>query len=336
MKLPSGKIPLNILEEVIFRNLGAIRREVALGPATGIDGAVIDVGDHSLVVSMDPVTGALENVGWIAVNVNANDIATFGVEPAFLFSCILLPKTASRKTVETISSRMNEASKKLNIAIVGGHCEVTPGLVNPIVVGCAMGITGKGCYVTSGGAKTGDTLILTKSAGIEGAAILASDREEQLREKMNAERLESAKGFFNQISVVKEATTAFRSGGVDAMHDPTEGGIIGGISEMAEASKLGVEVYEREIPVQPETVEICKFFNVNPLRLISSGALLIAARPRRADKIIENLKQQSIHASIIGQFHKDPNNRVLITKNKKTQPLPMPAPDHLWRALAKK
>jgi len=176
MKLPYGKIPIDILKEVVFRNLGVKRSEVVLGPSAGIDGAVIDIADKSLVVSMDPITGAIERIGWLAVNINANDVATFGVAPAFFLSCILLPEGSDRKIVETISVQMDEVAKELGIAIVGGHCEVTPGLSNPIVVGCTIGITDKGNYVTAGGAKAGDKLILTKSVGIEVTAILASDR----------------------------------------------------------------------------------------------------------------------------------------------------------------
>jgi hydrogenase expression/formation protein HypE len=139
MKLPPGKIPVDILKEVVFKNLGAERKEVIIGPSAGIDGSVLDLGDKSLIVSMDPITGAVERIGWLAVNVNANDVATFGVEPVFLFSCIMLPENADKKLVETISSQMNTAAKDLGIAIVGGHCESTPGLSNPIVVSCILG-----------------------------------------------------------------------------------------------------------------------------------------------------------------------------------------------------
>jgi hydrogenase expression/formation protein HypE len=165
MKLPPGKIPIDILKEVAFKNLGAERPEVTVGPAAGLDGAVIDLGDKSLIVSMDPITGAVERIGWLAVNVNANDVATFGVEPAFLFSCIMLPEKADSKIVEAICSQMNAAARDLGVAIVGGHCESTPTLANPIVAGCIMGLTEKGCYVTASGAKSGDKLVLTKSAG---------------------------------------------------------------------------------------------------------------------------------------------------------------------------
>ncbi|MEM2107727.1 MAG: AIR synthase family protein [Candidatus Bathyarchaeia archaeon] len=333
MKLPPGKIPVDILKEVVFKNLGANRKEVIIGPAAGIDGAVLDIGDKSLIVSMDPITGAVERIGWLAVNVNANDVATFGVAPVFLFSCILLPENADKALVEAISSQMNAAAKALGIAIVGGHCESTPSLTNPIVVGCIMGLTAKGCYVTAGGAKVGDKLILTKSAGIEGTAILAADREPILKKTMDAQMLQAAKSFYNHISVVNDALTAYRTGGVHAMHDPTEGGIAGGIHEMADASNLGIKIFREAVPVQPETALICGIFQIDPLQLISSGALLIAAEPESAGVIIRNLKREQIPAAVIGEFTENKRQRVLIKEDGVEEGLPRPLSDHLWVAL---
>jgi hydrogenase expression/formation protein HypE len=333
MKLPPGKIPVDILKEVVFKNLGAERKEVIVGPSAGIDGAVLDLGDKLLVVSMDPITGAVERIGWLAVNVNANDVATFGVEPAFLFSCMLLPENAERKLVETISTQMNAAAKDLGIAIVGGHCESTPSLANPIVVGCTMGLTEKNRYVTAGGAKPGDKLILTKSAGVEGTAILATDREQALKKTMSNTMLQAAKNFYSQISVVKDALTACKTGGVHAMHDPTEGGVAGGIHEMADASNMGVKVIEEAIAVQPETAQICSHFHIDPLQLIGSGALLISAEAKSANEIVRNLKHEQIQASVIGEFTENADNRVLMQKDGVTKDLPRPLSDHLWTAL---
>jgi hydrogenase expression/formation protein HypE len=333
MRLPPGKIPIDLLKEVVFKNLGADRKEVTVGPSAGIDGAVLDLGNKSLVVSMDPITGAIERIGWLAVNVNANDVATFGVEPAFLFSCMLLPENAERKLVATISAQMNAAAKDLGIAIVGGHCESTLGLTNPIVVGCTMGLTEKGRYVTAGGAKPRDKVILTKSAGIEGTAILATDREQALKKTMSVTMLQAAKNFYSQISVVKDALTACKTGGVHAMHDPTEGGIAGGIHEMADASNVGAKIFEEAIPVQPETAKICSYFQIDPLQLISSGALLISAEAKSANEIVRNLKLKRIQASVIGEFTENVDQRVLIQKDKVSKALPRPLSDHLWTAL---
>jgi hydrogenase maturation factor len=333
MKLPAGKIPPKILKEVIFKNLGLKREEVVLGPSVGIDGTVIDISNKSLIFSMDPITGAIERIGWLAVNVNANDISTFGIEPAFFLSCILLPENANRQIVETISTQMDKAAKKLGIAIVGGHCEVTPGLANPIVVGCAMGITEKGNYVTAGGAKLGDRLILTKSVGIEGTAILAADREEQLKKALKPTMLRNAKKFYGNISVVKDAVAAFKTGAVHAMHDPTEGGLAGGVHEMADASNLGVKIYEEKIRIAPETARICDFFRIDPLQLVASGSLLIAAKRDSAGKVVKVLEKNEIAATVIGEFLSSPKERIIVRKEGILEKLVRPVSDHLWLAL---
>lgn len=335
MTLPPGKIPVDILKEVVFKNLGAERKEVALGPKAGIDGAVVNLGSKSLIVSMDPITGALERIGWEAVNINANDVSTFGVEPAFFLSCILLPENADRKIVKIISSQMNKAAEDLGMAIIGGHCETTPGLSNPIVVGCAMGITNKGNYVTAAGAEAGDRIIITKTVGIEGTAILASDREETLERTVSPSVLKRAKGFFGRISVAREASTAFKTGGVHAMHDPTEGGIAGGIHEVADASNLGFKITEEKIPVAKETREICRAFDIDPLYLIASGSLLIATEKEGADKIIRKLEKSGIRASMVGEFLPPSHRRTITRKNGSKEELPRPVCDHLWIALAK-
>jgi hydrogenase expression/formation protein HypE len=333
--LPPGKIPVDILEEVIFKNLGAKRDEVAVGPAAGIDGAVVNVGNKSLILSMDPITGALERIGWLAVNVNANDISTFGVEPAFFLSCILLPEKADRRIVEIISSQMNKAAQGLGMAIVGGHCESTPGLVNPVVAGCAIGVTEKGNYVTAAGAEAGDKIIMTKTAGIEGTAILASDREKKLRKTISSSTLKNARELFSMISVAKEASIAFKTGGVHAMHDPTEGGIAGGIHEVADASNLGFKILEQRIPVAKETLEICAEFEIDPLYLIASGSMLIVAGKDAADEIERRLTKSGIRASVVGEFLPSPEDRIVKRENGVEEELARPVCDHLWVALAK-
>jgi hydrogenase expression/formation protein HypE len=334
--LRSGKVPVEVLQNIIFKHLGVKRKEVILGPRVGVDGALVKVGNRVLISSMDPITGALERIGWLAVNVNANDIATFGVRPTLFSSCILLPPDATETMIESISKQMDIAAKKLKIAIIGGHCEITPSITHPIIIGTAMGIAERNSYVTSSGVKPGNSLILTKGAGIEGTAILATDKKELLVRHFSQTFLTRAIDFFRHISVVEEAVSAFETGGVLAMHDPTEGGVAGGIQEMADASKVGVRVFETKVAIQKETSEICEFFKIDPLQLISSGALLIAAKHTFATRIVETLKKRGINSFVIGKFLKEPNKRILVSKDGSERPLVRPLSDHLWVALKRK
>ena len=330
-----GKVPTEVLEKIVFRNLGAKRDDVVLSPSIGEDAAIVQSGNEVLAISSDPITGAEEWLGWLAVHVSANDIATRGVQPRWFNSIILLPKNSTTELVEQICTQMDKAARQLDVAIIGGHCEVTPGIDHPIVTGCAIGVAEEGKYVTSGGAKVGDRIILTKGTGIEGTAILASDRRAELLEVFDESFVNQAESFFEKISVVKDAITAFRIGGVSAMHDPTEGGVAGGLHELADAANVGFNVYEKEIFVPEETRKICAHFDVDPLQLISSGSLLIVAKEENTDEIISGLSRNGVQASIIGEVVEPELGRNFVTKAREKTKLARPATDHLWKALAK-
>ena len=331
-----GKVPSDVLQKIVFKNLGIKRDDVILNPSIGEDAAIVKAGNQVLAVSSDPITGAEKWLGWLAVHVSANDVATRGVLPLWFNSIILLPKNSTTKRIERICKQMNKAATQLNIAIIGGHCEITPGIDHSIVTGCAIGIANQGKYVTSSGAQAGNKIILTKGAGIEGTAILASDRRKELLEFFDEFFLNNAESFFEKISVVKDAMTAFNTGGVNAMHDPTEGGVAGGIHELADAANVGFNIYENSIYVQKETHQICEHFKIDPLQLISSGSLLVIAKEQKSDEIIDRLAKDSIPASVVGELTENTRQRNLIRKNGKITKLVRPVNDHLWKALAKK
>jgi hydrogenase maturation factor len=203
-----------------------------------------------------------------------------------------------------------------------------------VVIVFPIGVTTKGKYVTSSGAKLGGRIILTKSVAIEGTAILASDRNELLKKEFGEEFTKRCGRFLEKLSVTREALLSFEFGGVQAMHDPTEGGLAGGLNELTDASKLGFRVYEERIPVEPETERICRFFGIDPLRLISSGSLLIVADPESSKGISDRLEERGIRTSIIGEIV-GAGNRTIIRKNGKEEHLPMPESDEIWKALSK-
>jgi hydrogenase maturation factor len=288
---------------------------VILGSSIGEDAALVSLGQNILVLKTDPVTGATADMGWLAVHINANDIACRGARPRWFLCDILLPEKSNSALVASIMNEINKAARQLGVSVVGGHTEVTPGLRKPITVGYMVGVVGKGDYVTSGGAKPGDRIIVTKSAGIEGTAVLASDFSHDLREKGGRQLVAKAKSLRRKISVVKDALTAVRAGGVRALHDPTEGGLLQGLWELAEASKVGFRIHESAIPILPETKRICSIFRVEPLRLMSSGCLLIAADKKKSNVILQRLRKEKIPAQAIGVFRDRRLGRKMVRLN---------------------
>ncbi len=336
MSLPYGKISPNLLSKIVFKYLGSKRQDVVLGPKIGEDAAIVKIGSQLIAVSCDPISGAVSRIGWLAVHVASNDVATTGTRPLWFLPCILLPDGTSSKIIEDICAQMHRAAEILNIAIIGGHTEITLGIDRPIIIGFAIGVI-DGCrYITSSGAKPQDDIILTKSAGLEGSAILATDREKEISSRFGKKFVKKVEGFFDNISILNEAVIALEIGGVTSMHDPTEGGIAGGVHEVADASKTGFMIFEERIRVEPETKKIARLFQIDPLQLISSGSLLITCNSQISNRIIEALQMKGIESSIIGEVLKDPKRRIIVRKDGFTEDLLYPESDALWIALERK
>jgi hydrogenase maturation factor len=224
---------------------------------------------------------------------------------------------------------------EVGVSLVGGHTETTPGLDRPILIGFMMGEAEKDSYVTTGGARPGDAIILTKGAGIEGTAVLAEDFERYLRGRVDEDILQSAQKMINRISVVPEAMKAVEIGGVHSLHDPTEGGLLNGIWEMAEAAGVGVEIWEESVPVAEETRIVCEALEVDPLKLMGSGALMIAVEPERAGDMVETLQEMGVEASVIGEVRPSGDGRVLVLKDGGRLDIDAVDQDEVYRILEK-
>jgi hydrogenase maturation factor len=332
-RIPTGKLPHDILKRVVFERLGVYNERILQGPHVGEDAAVIDMGDRVIVVATDPITGAIGNVGWLAVHVNANDVASTGARPLWFLCVTLLPEGADEALLEDIMKQMHTACKEIGIALVGGHTETTPGLDRPILIGFMIGESSKEDYITTGGAQPGDSIILTKTAGIEGTAVLAEDLAKVLERKIDGSVLYAAKQMVKRISVVSEAMRAVELGGVHSLHDPTEGGLLNGIWEMAEAAGVGVEIVESNIKIAPETKAVCEALNVNPLKVMGSGALLIVIEREKEDKLLSSLSEIDVEASVIGVIKYPEEGRILVRPDGSREEIEAVDQDEVYRIL---
>jgi len=298
-----GKLPAEFLAEMLAKYT-ILDPRVAVGPRIGEDVAAIDFGDRYLLAKTDPITFVAEDIGYYAINVNANDIACSGGQPKWFLATLLLPEEKTDpKLVDTIFAQLHRACKKLKVSFCGGHTEVTYGLDRPIVVGMMLGEVGKDKLVRTGGAQVGDQLILTKGIAIEAASIIAREKEEHLRRVFSPELVKRAQRFLHDpgISVLKDAQIAVSAGEVHAMHDPTEGGLATGLHELAQAAEVGIRVDFERIPMLPEAKLLCEEFGIDPLGAIASGALLVASSPSSAPAIVKALEKEGIRAAVIGE-----------------------------------
>lgn len=291
----TGKVPPEALTELLEAT-GATDPAVSTGPAHGEDAAAIDLGDRTLVVATDPLSLATDTVGRLAVHVACNDVAASGADPRWLTNTVLVPD-ADPDRLSAIAADVDAAATDLGAAVVGGHTETVPALERPILSMTALGTTHR--FLSTGGATPGDRLLLTKGAGIEATAILATDfREACSAGGVDEATLESAVGFLADVSVVPDAA-AIRDVAT-AAHDPTEGGVAGALVELATASATVVDVDRDRVPVRPETRACCDALGIDPLRAFGSGALLVAVPPERVDEALDALTTAGIDAAEIG------------------------------------
>jgi hydrogenase maturation factor len=314
-----GKIKHELLSKLLKDYTSGLSDDrVIMGSKIGEDAAVIDMGDKYLVAKTDPITFVTDEIGYYAVNINVNDVACTGAIPKWFQSTILLPeKDTEEELIRSIFNNIHETCKSMNIAVIGGHTEVTAGLDRPIVVGSLLGEVEKDSLVSTSGTKPGDVLILTKGIFIEGTSIIGREKEQYLFEKgYDSDFVKRCKNYLFDpgISVLKDALLANEHFKISAMHDPTEGGLLTGIAEMAIASDNGVEILEKEIHILPEPLELSKIFKLNPLNTISSGSLLIAMDKKESPEYIDLLKKNGINAAEIGYFQ--PKQAGLVIKDK--------------------
>jgi len=280
---------------------------VIIGPKVGEDAAVIDLGNGlALVTHPDPISGALKFLGYLAIHVPANDVAVTGAHPKYFTPVILIPEGASLEVIEGIVSDMRKALQEISGQVVGGHTEVTDAVTHPLVITTAMGLTRKESIVRTSGAKPGDMVIMTKTAGIEGTAVLASDfKDELLRRGIPHAIVKEGEAMIRQVSVVEEALTLAEHGFANAMHDPTEGGVVGGLTEIAYASNTSIIVDESKIPLNPVTKLLASAMGVDPLKMLSSGTLIASIPKDRVDDALRAVKEEAgISATIIGKVVK--------------------------------
>ncbi|WP_352419396.1 AIR synthase family protein [Proteiniborus sp.] len=296
-----GKLPNEVLEKIIFSNISFQRNEVLTRAGIGKDCAVLDFGDNVCVVSTDPITGATQDLGELAVHISCNDVASNGAEPVGLLMTILVPPSSSEEDIKKIMEDANKTASELNVEIIGGHTEITDAVNRIVVSTTVLGIQLKKNMLRPENAKIGDKILITKTAGIEGTAIIANELEKKLQDLISQELIDEGKLLGKDISVVLEGKICGLIG-VPYMHDITEGGVLGAVWETAIATKKGVKINIEAIPLKESTRKICEALGINPYRLISSGSLVVVSPAEKVHKIQNELLQNGVKSTVIGEI----------------------------------
>jgi len=334
-----GKIGPDTLSMITGRMIGAQNDDVLVPPLPGVDAGVVRIAPGKvMIVAEDPIFTvpglSLEMFGWAVVHIGASDVAVMGAAPMFMTYTLLLPPTTSDLDIEIITGSIHKAAKEIGVAIVGGHTGFSPGLTMPMVGGITVfSICDEGAFITPRGARPGDDVIMTKGPAIEAAAALANVGRRELEKVLPADAVRKAADLWWEMSVVEDCRIALQCGGVNAMHDATEGGVINGLHEICEASGVGMEVFEERMPTAPEADLICSYYELDRLKVISEGTLILTCSHGSSDSIIRALGAAGIRAGVAGTVLKDAGIRKVHRANGTTEDIVPISRDEFWDRL---
>ncbi|MDD5432591.1 MAG: AIR synthase family protein [Candidatus Omnitrophica bacterium] len=333
-KLPKlGKIHSDFFNKHIYHKLGAFDSSVIVKPCYGVDFGVVDLGSKVMVLSTDPFYIArdlgIEKAAWFAVNIIASDVAVSGIAPKYLSIDLNLPPEISEKELIRLWDVVDRECKALGINVVTGHTARYAGCNYPMVGGATMiGIDSKKKLIKPK-AKVGDAVIVTKGPAIETTGLMAAYFPKFIERKFGKVFLKRAQDVYYKMSVVKDALTAAKVGGVSAMHDATECGVFGGLYEIAVSSKVGMHIYLDKMVILEEVEKTCQCFGIDPYKSISEGTLLATVRKDKAAQVVDALEDEGIAASIAGEVVSQKEGLWVFDKNRKSK-LEHPKIDPFW------
>lgn len=324
-----GKLTISDLEELIFKNIKNNNKHILSSGEIGSDCAAIEIGENVLYLSSDPITGTSNEIGKLAININCNDIATTGVSPLGIMLTILAPEKTTKKEIATIMKQAQTEAEKLGVTILGGHTEITNSVNKIVISATSIGIGEKKDFKDKNLVKPGDHLLITKGVGIEGTGIISFEKEDIIEKNLGSNILSDGKDMLNFTSVVKEGVLIGKYS--KGMHDVTEGGLLGALWETSSLYNLGILIDYNKIYIHESVKKICNFFDIDPLRLISSGTMLIVSSAENSIVIKEILEKNSISCFDIGVFTES-KDKILI-KNKQKINIAPPESDELYKVV---
>ena len=331
--LKAGKLDSELLKKIVFDKITFRRPEVLTRPGIGEDCAVVDFGSYDCVMSTDPITAAISDIGRLSIHISCNDIASNGIEPLGIMLAVMLPVGTTEEDIEEMMRQAGEVSAKLGVEIIGGHTEITPAVNTPVIVSTAIGRAPKSGSQQADQLVPGDYIMITKAAGLEGSGIIACDFEDELKKVLTDEEIAEAKSLLDHVSVVTEGVAAGKVG-THGMHDVTEGGVLGAVWELCQIAGTGAEVWIDEIPVKEVTKKICSHFDIDYLRLISSGCMVIMVPPEKKEAMEKAMEEVGVEMSCIGIITEADKGVIMKTGGTVAEVAP-PASDELYKVVGR-
>lgn len=324
-----GKIGSSNLNEILLPRTGKKRREVRTGPGFGVDTSVIDLGNNlGLAISSDPLSLipslGLKESAWLSVHLLVNDMATTGFSPQYAQFVLNLSPELSKEKFEEYWEYIHQFCEDVGVAITGGHTGQIEGQNSTIPGGGTMFLSAPlDEIITSDGAEPGDLIVVTKETALNSTAILAMSFPETVKGNLGEEIYQTACENFYHTSSLPDALAAAKvlknKTELKAMHDVTEGGVLGAIAEIAEASECGFIVDDAKLPVGEAPKQIAELFEMDHRFCVGAGSMIMAVKPGFEDQLIEHLENQSITSTVVGEMTENSSDRKIIENSEEKE-----------------
>ncbi|MDT0642656.1 AIR synthase family protein [Zunongwangia sp. F363] len=339
-----GKIENDVFEEVIFHNCGFPRKEVSVGPGFGVDVSLVDLPNGlAMAATSDPLSLipslGLEESAWLSVHLMANDMATTGFAPMYAQFVLNLPGNFPQEDFKIYWEYIHKFCKDIGTAITGGHTGFIEGQNSTIAGGGTFTtIAPKKDILVSKNAAPGDVILVTKTCAISSSSILGMSFPETVKNKLGKEVFEESCKMFYETSSLKDALTAAgkdeKHKDVTAMHDVTEGGVLGAIYELTKACGHGARIENDLLPIGHTQKEICRLFSIDPRFSIGAGSMIITCKKGTENEVIDRLKKENIACTAVGEITEKEDGIKLI-EDGETRDLPYFEQDPYWAAFFK-
>ena len=307
-----GKIEHHLFEQFIYHKCGHPRSEVIAGAQFGVDVSVVDLNNGmALALTSDPLTLipslGLQESAWLSVHLMANDMATTGYAPMYGQFVLNLPSTFSKNDFNIYWEYVHKFCSEIKVAITGGHTGFIEGQNSTIAGGGTfVAVAPKNKILLSKSAKSGNAILVTKSCAISSAAILAMSFPETVKNNAGTEIYQLACNSFYHTSSLQDALIAVGENNehveLTAMHDVTEGGVLGAIYELAIASGNGAIIYNDKIPIAEVQKKVCNIFDLDPRYCIGAGSMIITCEKDATETVINRLAKSNISCVAVGEL----------------------------------
>ncbi len=299
-----GEMMQGLISDIILGNITNKKINGGVGLDDLDDGATIPLGEYEIVIStdshtIDPIFFPGGDIGKISIAGTVNDVSVMGAKPLAIANAMVISEGFSGDDLERIIKSMDLVCREVDVAIITGDTKVMEQdkLDKIIITTTGLGIVKRGEVKRDSGLKVGDQIILTGSVGDHGISLMS------YREGFGFETdLKS-----DVAPVWGMVKAALDIGGVNAMKDPTRGGIANALNELASKSGVGMLIDEEKIPLKREVIAASEMLGIDPFEVANEGKVIFGVDKNKAEDILQAIRNTKYgkEAQIIGEVTDD-------------------------------